>query len=45
MAFDEIQEHTHIDPWFLAQIEDLVKQEQCVAGKDLDAFDPQSFAN
>jgi carbamoyl-phosphate synthase large subunit len=39
MAFDEIQEHTHIDPWFLVQIEDLVRQEQSVAGKSLDTFD------
>ena len=43
MTFDEIQEHTHIDPWFLAQIEDLVKQEQSIAGKDLNALDPQEF--
>ena len=35
MPFDEISEHTHIDPWFLAQIEDLVKQESALSGKDL----------
>ncbi|SOD40676.1 carbamoyl-phosphate synthase large subunit [Nitrosovibrio sp. Nv4] len=39
MAFDEIQGHTHIDPWFLAQIEDLIRQEQSLAGKSLDALD------
>ena len=39
MAFDEIHEHTHIDPWFLVQIEDLVRQEQSFAGKSLDTFD------
>ena len=33
MPFDEISEHTHIDPWFLAQIEDLVKQERRPLGK------------
>ncbi|HTJ54355.1 MAG TPA: carbamoyl-phosphate synthase large subunit [Nitrosospira sp.] len=43
MAFDEIQEHTHIDPWFLAQIEDLVNQERCVAGRDLNALDLQEL--
>src|SRR5690242_4465533 len=30
MPFEEIAGHTHIDPWFLAQIEDLVKQEQSI---------------
>ena len=29
--FEKIQKLTHIDPWFLAQIEDLVQQEQQVA--------------
>ena len=38
MPFDEISEHTHIDPWFLAQIEDLVKQESALSGKDLSAL-------
>ena len=36
MAFDEIHEHTHIDPWFLTQVEDLVRQEQSLAGTALD---------
>ncbi len=43
MAFDEIHEHTRIDPWFLAQIEDLVRQEQSVSGKPLDTFDLQAL--
>ncbi|SEP04267.1 carbamoyl-phosphate synthase large subunit [Nitrosovibrio sp. Nv6] len=43
MTFAEIQEHTHIDPWFLAQIEDLVRQERALAGKSLDALDPHSL--
>src|SRR5690348_4249588 len=43
MPFDEIQEQTHIDSWFLAQIEDLVNQEQSIAGKDLNALDYQEF--
>jgi carbamoyl-phosphate synthase large subunit len=39
MPLEEIHEHTHIDPWFLVQIEDLVKQEQSVLGKDLGSLD------
>ena len=39
MPFDEIRELTHIDPWFLAQIEDLVKQEESLVGKTLDTLD------
>ncbi|MBI5330664.1 MAG: carbamoyl-phosphate synthase large subunit [Betaproteobacteria bacterium] len=35
MAFDEIHAISHIDPWFLAQIEDLVRQEQAIQGKKL----------
>ena len=33
MSLDEIFEQTHIDPWFLAQIEDLVKTEQQLRGR------------
>jgi carbamoyl-phosphate synthase large subunit len=39
MTLDEIQQHTRIDRWFLAQIEDLVKQEQSLTGKMLDELD------
>ncbi len=39
MAFEEIHKLTHIDPWFLAQIEDLVKQEQKLVSKTLGALD------
>lgn len=39
IPFDEIRKLTHIDPWFLAQIQDLVKQEQSIAGKTLDMLD------
>ncbi len=35
MTLDEIFEETAIDPWFLAQIEDLVAVEQQVAARDL----------
>ncbi|MGH8751114.1 MAG: carbamoyl-phosphate synthase large subunit [Burkholderiales bacterium] len=38
MACGEVHELTRIDPWFLAQIEDLVRQEQTLKGKKLDAL-------
>lgn len=39
MDLNEIYKLTRIDPWFLAQIEDLVKQEQSLAGKTLETLD------
>lgn len=38
MTLDEVFEETSIDPWFLAQIEDLVKTEQQVAAHQLEAL-------
>ena len=35
MSQDEIQALTHIDPWFLAQMADLVAREQALAGRAL----------
>lgn len=35
MSFEEIQRASKIDPWFLAQIEDLIKQEQAIKGREL----------
>ena len=35
MSLEEVFEETAIDPWFLAQIEDLVKIEQTVKGRAL----------
>jgi len=35
MPFDDIQHLSHIDPWFLAQIEDLVLREDALKGKQL----------
>jgi carbamoyl-phosphate synthase large subunit len=32
MTLDEIHQLTHIDPWFLAQIEDLIAEEKALAG-------------
>ncbi len=39
MSLDEVFEETHIDPWFLAQIEDLVLTEKKLAGRALAALD------
>lgn len=38
MSLDEVFEETAIDPWFLAQIEDLVKTEQQVAARQLEGL-------
>jgi carbamoyl-phosphate synthase large subunit len=38
MSFADVQRISKIDPWFLAQIEDLVKQEQSIKGRDLDSI-------
>jgi len=35
MSQERIHELTHVDPWFLAQMEDLVKQEQALCGRKL----------
>src|SRR3990167_3472648 len=34
-AREEVQKHTGIDPWFLAQIEELIKLEQVITQDDL----------
>jgi carbamoyl-phosphate synthase large subunit len=42
MTLDEIHGFSHIDPWFLAQIEDIVRQEKMLVGRklgDIDAAD------
>ncbi len=38
MSLDEIHDETAIDPWFLAQIEDLVATEAKVAARTLDSL-------
>lgn len=43
ISFDEIHKLTHIDPWFLSQIEDLVRREQALVGKTLDSLDLPAF--
>ncbi|ODU09771.1 MAG: carbamoyl phosphate synthase large subunit [Rubrivivax sp. SCN 71-131] len=35
MSLDEVFEETEIDPWFLAQIEEIVGVERALAGRDL----------
>ncbi|MDW8324385.1 MAG: carbamoyl-phosphate synthase large subunit, partial [Burkholderiales bacterium] len=35
MSLDEVQAYSRIDPWFLAQIADLVRQEQALRGRTL----------
>jgi carbamoyl-phosphate synthase large subunit len=37
-AFDEIHALTRIDPWFLAQIEDIVRTEMALEGRALDSI-------
>ncbi|MXS86193.1 carbamoyl-phosphate synthase large subunit [Nitrosomonas sp. HPC101] len=39
IPFDEIHALTRIDPWFLVQMEDLVRQEQALADRQLDTLD------
>lgn len=38
MSLDEVFEATKIDPWFLAQIEDLVKVEQSLRGRRIESL-------
>ena len=35
MSFEDVQRASKIDPWFLAQIEDLIKQENALKGQSL----------
>ena len=41
MTLEEAYQLTRIDPWFLAQIEDLVKQESLLSQKRLETLDEQ----
>ena len=43
MKLKEVHALTKIDPWFLVQIEDLVKQEQSLADKSLSEINPSAF--
>ncbi|MGH8661079.1 MAG: carbamoyl-phosphate synthase large subunit [Burkholderiales bacterium] len=39
MTVDEVRELTRIDPWFLAQIEDIVRQENALKGSTVEQLD------
>ncbi len=41
LTFDDVAETSRIDPWFLAQIEDLVLEEQAVVRDGLEALDAE----
>jgi carbamoyl-phosphate synthase large subunit len=43
MSTDELHEATGIDPWFLSQIEDIIADEQTLAGAELSALDLDTF--
>lgn len=43
MSVEEVHQLTYIDVWFLAQIENLVKQEQVLKGIDLSRLDRQAL--
>ncbi|NWG88163.1 MAG: carbamoyl-phosphate synthase large subunit, partial [Hydrogenophilaceae bacterium] len=38
MSLEEVHSYSKIDPWFLAQIEDIVKQEEALQGRALDSL-------
>ncbi len=38
LSLEDIQRLTHIDPWFLAQIEDLHRKSEAVQGRTLDSL-------
>src|SRR5690348_4114447 len=39
LSLDEVHALSRIDPWFLAQIQDLIREEQAVQSQGLEAFD------
>lgn len=43
LSIDEIHQLTHIDIWFLTQIEDLIKQEQALSDTPLETLDRQAL--
>ncbi len=45
MSLEEVFDVCKIDPWFLAQIEDIVKTENDVRGKDLAGINKREFFN
>jgi carbamoyl-phosphate synthase large subunit len=43
MTIEAVHQLTHIDQWFLAQVEDLVKQEQALTNKRLETLDKHTL--
>ncbi|PWG64073.1 carbamoyl-phosphate synthase large subunit [Sediminicurvatus halobius] len=43
LELDTVHEHTWIDPWFLAQVEDLVAREQALAAAGPDSLDADAL--
>ena len=43
ITVDEVHDLTHIDPWFLAQIEDIVHQEKALTGRTLEQLDAEAL--
>jgi carbamoyl-phosphate synthase large subunit len=43
MTVDEVHDFSRIDPWFLAQIEDIVHQEKALDGRTLESLDADSM--
>lgn len=43
LTLDEIHQESMVDPWFLAQIEDLVRMEQAVTGKTIENLDKKTL--
>ena len=39
LSLEQIRQLSHIDPWFLAQIEDLIAQERSLAGRRLEELE------
>ncbi|HJY36337.1 MAG TPA: carbamoyl-phosphate synthase large subunit, partial [Steroidobacteraceae bacterium] len=39
LSLEEVHSLSRIDPWFLAQIQDLIREEQAVQSQGLEAFD------
>ena len=38
-SIEEVYDHSHVDPWFLAEIEDLISEESALAGRSLADLD------
>jgi carbamoyl-phosphate synthase large subunit len=43
MTREQVHGFSHIDPWFLAQIEDIVRQEQALVGRKLEDLDADAL--